>query len=64
MRKTPEYRKYKLERLKNVSTQFLYKMRLATKLLKVEIKNKTTEIIYQQIKDRLHEASKEALGYQ
>jgi len=58
-----KYDKYNLESLKDQSTQFLYKLRLATKL------QNTTEVTsvenkYQGLKDDIHQAAKEALGYQ
>lgn len=56
--------KYNLESLKQESTQFLYKLRLANKLQNMETKNANAEQLYGQIKAYIQEAAKEALGYQ
>lgn len=51
---------YNLDGLRNESTSFLYKLRLAQKL-KEEISG-TTEVIYEKLKEKLHNAASEALG--
>ena len=55
--------KYNIESLKQESTRFLYKLRLANKLQNIRNANVTTEHLYGQIKDCIHEAAKEALGH-
>jgi len=56
-------KRYNLESLKHETSQFLYKLRLATKLHNVTIENKTAEELYEQIKGCIHEAAREAIGY-
>ena len=55
--------KYNIESLKHDSTKFLYKIRLASKLQRIQEKNKSANEIYEQVKTTIHEAAKEALGY-
>ena len=44
--------------------KFLYKIRVAAKLQKINRENGDTENLYNQIKSCIHEAAEEALGYQ
>lgn len=54
-------KKYNLESLKDESTQFLYKLRLATKLQLVK-KGQSARELYNELKICIHEAAEEALG--
>lgn len=58
-----DMRKYNIESLKHDSTKFLYKIRLASKLQRIQEKNKSANEIYEQVKTTIHGAAKEALGY-
>jgi len=57
--KNIECPKYNLQSLKQESVQFLYKLRLATKIQKLE---GPAEEGYEQLKACIHEATREALG--
>lgn len=54
--------KYNINSLKDESTQFLYKLRLAAKLGSMG-ETETAEGKYQMVKTCIHQAAKEALGY-
>ncbi|XP_044757060.1 uncharacterized protein LOC123315437 [Coccinella septempunctata] len=54
-------RKYNLDSFRDESTQFLYKLRLATKLQQVQ-KEQSARELYNEIKTCIHEAAEEALG--
>lgn len=58
----PKLKKYNIDSLRDESTQFLYKMRLAAKLANVD-EIEGAEEKYQTIKKCIHEAATEALGY-
>lgn len=58
----PKVIKYNINSLKDEATQFLYKLRLASKLTIMD-ETETAEGKYQIVKTCIHEAAKEALGY-
>ena len=55
--------KYNLESLKQESTRFLYKLRIATKLKNTREDNVNAQPLNGQIKGCTNEAGNEALGY-
>lgn len=59
---TYEDKKYNIGLLKDDSIKFLYKLRVARKLQNVSIED-NIKVSYNQIKDKTHEATFEALGY-
>ncbi|XP_030747693.1 uncharacterized protein LOC115876149 [Sitophilus oryzae] len=54
---------YNLDSLRHESVQFLYKLRLASKLQNIQIEQINTEELYKTIKDSIHQAAEEALGH-
>ncbi|XP_030763574.1 uncharacterized protein LOC115888129 [Sitophilus oryzae] len=55
---------YNLDSLRHESVQFLYKLRLASKLQNIQMEQINTEELYKTIKDSIHQAAEEALGHQ
>ncbi len=60
---TLDINKYNLQSLRQESTSFLYKLRIATKLQNIGRGKNTAEGMYQQTKAAIHEAAQEAIGY-
>lgn len=60
-KETSDERIYNLESFRDESTQFLYKLRLATKLQHVR-KDQDANELYKELKTCIHEAAEEALG--